>query len=103
MNSPATFVNDELLAVGLRAGSISSIVSVQGSLLFQINLSGKHYLGAIAPSAQGERFAAIEDRLRGLRSEPLDMYPFGSNEQVLVYSIKDRRAIFAMKLKGTSP
>jgi hypothetical protein len=45
----------------------------------------------------------IEDRFRGIRSEPLDMYPFTANDQASVYSIKDRRGIFSIKLKGTSP
>lgn len=103
LNSPAFFVSDELLAVGLRPGSVASIVSVQGSVLFQINLPKEHYLAEIVPSADGERFAAVDYRMRGLRSEPLDMYPFGSSEQALVYSLKDRRAIFALKVKGTSP
>lgn len=103
LNSPASFVGDELLAVGLRDGSKASVVSVQGNVLFQINLPEKHYLSGIAPSARSERFAAIESRLRGLRSEPLDMYPFGSNEQVLVYDLKGARAILAIKLEGTSP
>lgn len=71
--------------------------------MFRINLPKNRYLGGIAPSADGGRFAAIEDRMRGLQSEPLDMYPFGSNEQAPVYSLKDRRQIFALKLKGTSP
>lgn len=56
-----------------------------------------------AISAGGERFAVILDRSRGLRSEPLDMYPFPADDRVMVYSLLQRGAIFSVKVKGQSP
>ena len=45
----------------------------------------------------------ILDRLRGLRIDTLDMYPFQSEDRVIVYSIPQRGAIFIVKVKGISP
>jgi hypothetical protein len=98
---PVSFVSDDVLAIG-RDG-VTTVATVSGDLLFQIRLPKGHYLLPPIASAGQQRFAVIEGRLRGLRSEPLDMYPFGSNDRALVYSIKNRRAIFSLKLKGTSP
>lgn len=56
-----------------------------------------------AISAGGERFAVILDKSRGLRSEPLDMYPFPADDRVMVYSLLQRAAIFGVKVKGQSP
>jgi hypothetical protein len=56
-----------------------------------------------AISAGGERFAVILDRSRGLRSDPLDMYPFPSDDRVLLYSLLQQGAIFSVKVKGLSP
>ncbi len=97
---PASFVSNDVLAIGSK---VTTIVTVRGELLSEIKLHEGHYLLTPQPSAAGEVFAVMEERLRGLRSEPLDMYPFGSNDRVLVYSVKDRRTIFSLKLKGTSP
>jgi hypothetical protein len=97
---PVSFVSDDVLAIGR---GVTTVATVSGDVLFQITLPKGHYLLPPVTSAGEQRFAIIEGRLRGLRSEPLDMYPFGSNDRVLVYSIKDRRAIFSLKLKGTSP
>lgn len=56
-----------------------------------------------AISASGERFAVILGRMRGLRSEPLDMYPFPSDDRVMVYSLIQRSSIFGLKVRGISP
>jgi len=97
---PVSFVSDDALAI---TRGVTTVASVSGDVLFQIMLPKGHYLLPPVTSAGEQRFAVIECRLRGLRSEPLDMYPFGSNDRALVYSIKDRRAIFSLKLTGTSP
>ena len=97
---PVSFVSNDVLAI---QRGVTTVATVSGDVLFKITLPKEHYLLAPVTSAGEQRFAVIEGRLRGLRSEPLDMYPFGSNDRALVYSIKDRRAIFSLKLKGTSP
>jgi hypothetical protein len=96
----ASFVSNDVLAIG---STVTTMVTVRGELLSEIKLHEGHYLLTPQPSAAGEVFAVMEERSRGLRSEPLDMYPFGSDDRALVYSVKDRRAIFSLKLKGTSP
>jgi hypothetical protein len=97
---PVSFVRDDVLTIGSK---VTTVATVSGEVLFQITLPKGHYLLSPVTSAGGERFAVIEGQLRGLTSEPLDMYPFPSNDRALVYSIKDRHAIFSLKLKGTSP
>jgi len=98
---PVWFVgDDDVLAI---ERGVTTVANVSGDVLFQITLPKGHYVLPPVTSAGEQRFAVIEGRLRGLTSEPLDMYPFGSNDRALVYSIKDRRAIFSLKLKGTSP
>jgi hypothetical protein len=95
------FVNDETLAV--TTGNKMSVVTVGANTVFQAELANNELFGKLATSTGSERFAVMENRLRGLRSEPLDMYPFPANERVVVYSIPDRRAIYSVKVKGTSP
>jgi hypothetical protein len=97
---PASFVSNDVLAIG---STVTTMATVRGELLSEIKLHEGHYLLTPQPSAAGEVFAVMEERSRGLRSEPLDMYPFGSDDRALVYSVKDRRAIFSLKLKGTFP
>lgn len=97
---PTLFVNSDVLVIGSK---VTTIVTVRGELLSEVKLREGHYLLKPQPSAAGEVFAVMEERSRGLRSAPLDMYPFGADDRALVYSVKDRRAIFSLKLKGTSP
>lgn len=97
---PALFVNDDVLVIGSK---VTTVVTVRGELLSEVKLREGHYLLKPQPSAAGEVFAVMEERPRGLRSAPLDMYPFGADDRALVYSVKDRRTIFSLKLKGTSP
>ncbi len=97
---PVSFVSDQTLAIGRKT---TAIATVDGTVLFQITPPDKHILLPPVTSSGGARFALIEDRFRGLRSEPLDMYPFTANDRASVYSIKDRRVVFSIKLKGTSP
>ncbi len=95
------FVNDRTLVI--EAGNEMAVVEVDGKVLFQVGLPKKRSFGKPVRSSGGERFAIIEDRLRGLTNETLDMYAFPSNDRVVVYSIPDRRAIYAIKVKGESP
>ncbi len=97
----AVFVNDGTLAIEL--GNRMLVAKADGTLLFQVRLPERRSFGTVATSSGGERFAVIENRSRGLRSELLDMYPFASNDRVVVYSISDRRDIYAVRVRGTSP
>jgi len=98
---PTSFVNDETLVV--EAGNEMAVASVHGAVLFRVKLPKGRLFDRSVASSGGERFAVIENRLRGLTSEVLDMYAFPSNDRVVVYSIPDRRAIYTVKLNGTSP
>lgn len=98
---PVRFLSDEILAITQK--DATTVTTVRGGVLFQIKSPKDRFLFAPIASAEGERFAVIEYQFRGLRSEPFDMYPFQTDDRVLVYGIKDRRAIFSLKLNGTSP
>lgn len=95
------FVNDEMLAV--MTANRMKVVTVGAKPVFETELGKGESFGRLATSGSGQRFAVMQNRLRGLRSEPLDMYPFEANERVVVYSIPDRHGIYAVKVKGTSP
>lgn len=102
-HATTVFLNDRTLLIEAPFGNEMAVATTDGSVLFQVKLPKDRVFNPTATAYGGERFAVMEDRFRGLRSEPLDMYPFPSNDQVVVYSIPDRRAIFAMKVIGTSP
>jgi hypothetical protein len=57
----------------------------------------------MSASHGGDYFGVVEERLRGLKSEALDMYPFPSPEQFVVYRISDQRQVFRVKVEGISP
>jgi hypothetical protein len=97
---PASFVSNELLAI---VGKSAAVIDVNGKVLFEIKVEKKHWLQLPVTAAGGEKFLVIESRLRGLRSEPLDMYPFQSEDRAIVYSVKDHLDDFSIKLEGTSP
>ncbi len=97
---PVRFLSDELMVIEQKD---TTIATVRGDVVFQIKSPKDHFLFPPTPSAGGERFVAIEYKFRGLKSAPLDMYPFVAGDRAIVYGIKDRRAIFSIKLNGTSP
>jgi hypothetical protein len=94
------FINNDNLVVGSRRTAVGT---VDGAQLFRVELPKKRSVEGMVTSSGGERFAVIEDRERGLTSEPLDMGAFPSNDRAVVYSIPDRHAIYSVKVKGTSP
>jgi hypothetical protein len=96
-----TFINDQTLVI--QGGGVMAVTTVEGEILFLVRSPEKYSFESPVVSAGGARFAVIEDRIRGLRSEPLDMYPFQSNDRAIVYSVADRRSIYSVGLKGTSP
>jgi hypothetical protein len=95
------FVNDGTLVI--EAGNELAVVEVDGRVLFQVRLPKKRSFGRAVRSSESQRFAIMENMQRGLTNEKLDMYAFPSNDRVVVYSIPDSRAIYAVKLKGKSP
>lgn len=97
----ANFIGDMIFTTAI--GNEMRVTTVEGTVLFQLTLPNRQSFELPTVSANFERFAVIVDHLRGLQSETLDMYPFHSNDRVLVYSVKDGRAIFALKLNGDSP
>jgi hypothetical protein len=98
-------VNEDTIA-GF-AGPTLALETAEGTELFNSTLPGAGlYLPSwsmAATSTQGERFAVILDRSRGLSNPNLDLYPLQSQDRVVVYSISKRSAIFSIKLKGISP
>jgi hypothetical protein len=95
------FLNNDLLVA--HTGKEISVGPVGGLPLFTLTApDAKLHFSQLIPS-RGDRFAMIVDRMRGLRSEPLDMYPFPAADRVLVYSVPDQRPIFSVKVKGQSP
>jgi len=104
-SQPTGFANDDTLVSQRGHELIAEIIG--GTELFRstppdIRLFLSSWSTA-ATSTRGERFAVILDRMRGLRNGGLDMYPFPSNDQVIVYSIPQKGAIFSVKVKGESP
>jgi hypothetical protein len=99
------FVNDEVVAILPPHELI--VKNIRGNELFSLK-SPKTNLFAYswsnsATSWGGQRFAVILGHLRGLRIETLDMYPFLSDDRVVVYSLSEKKAIFSVKVKGLSP
>jgi hypothetical protein len=96
----ARFVSDDTLVMGWDK---MSMVKVDGTELFHLDFPrGRSFEGTVT-STDGGRFAVIEDRQRGITSQPLDMYALLSNDRAVVYSVADRRAIYAVKVRGSSP
>ncbi len=97
--APVHFVNDDTF-VAERNPLI--VAKVDGSVLFSVELpKGRHAI-SVKPTG-GSRFAVVEGRLRGLKSAPLDMYPFLTADRVAVYSLSEPHVVYALKLEGTSP
>jgi hypothetical protein len=95
------FVNERLMVI--EAWNEMAAIDVDGQVLFQVRLPKKRSFGRPVRSTGGERFAIMENRQRGVTNEALDMYAFASNDRVVVFSILDRCAIFAVGVKGRSP
>jgi len=98
-NARAWFVDDEILVIG--GMKRMTVATVNGDVLFEVWSPDGHAFTAPVKSVAG-KFAIIEDRRRGPKSEALDMY-FYADDQAVVYSVTEKRAIFAVKLKGESP
>jgi hypothetical protein len=97
----ASFIGDSTLLIA--NGKELSVVSVNGAVVFRINPLGKLFEGSRVTSIGGETFAVLQMKMRGLRNENLDMYPFASDDSVVVYSLAARKEIWSIKLRGNSP
>lgn len=98
---PLGFINNSTLL--FRTKSELVVATADGLLLFRAKLPKKLLFHGAVFSAGGLRFAIIEDRMRGWTSPSLDIYAFPADDQVVVYDVTVRRAIYTRKLKGTSP
>jgi hypothetical protein len=96
-----SFLDDSTLV--LKTGNGLAVVTTDGNPLFHVNLGSKQSIGETSVSSGGQRFAVVQMRRRGVTNEGLDMYAFASDDRVLVYSVPERKAIYARKVKGTSP
>jgi hypothetical protein len=98
------FVND--VTVAAFSGPQLALETVEGVELLNTTLPEDNLFlptwSATATSTGGERFAVILDRLRGIKSPTLDLYPVPSEDRVVVYSVSKRSAIYSVKLRGTS-
>jgi hypothetical protein len=92
------FVNDSTLTIA--EGGEITVVTLEGTMLFRVNLPKKFSFSRIATSTGGKRFAYIETELRGSRA--LDMYS-DFDDHVVVYDLGQMKAIYARKVKGGSP
>jgi hypothetical protein len=95
------FLDDSTLVLTTRSGL--AVVTTDGNPLFRVNLESRHLIGETAFSSGGQRFAVVQMRMRGVTNEILEMYAFPSDDQVVVYGLPERKAIYARKVKGTSP
>jgi hypothetical protein len=98
---PVSAVSDSTVVFG--AGKEIAAVSVDGTILFRVKLAKNESFDKPTTSSGGDRFAVMENKQRGLTSAPLDMYAFPSNDRIVVFSMVDRRPIFAVRVEGNSP
>jgi hypothetical protein len=81
-----------------------AVATVDGSVLFQVKFPNDRSLQNSLPvvASEGGRFALMEKR--ELRTNvALDVGQWWADDEIIVYDISDRRAIFALKVKGISP
>jgi hypothetical protein len=99
----AMFLNDDTLLI--RTPNVLTVAKLEGLMLLQTNLPGNrsYETGRAEISTGGNRFAAMENRRRGVENSFMDWGTFPSNDRILVYDIIERRAIFAVKVQGDSP
>jgi len=99
-----SFLNDTTLAG--RSGFYSRsvlVATIEGKTLVTMSQPNGRELGSLVTSREDQYFGVVEERLRGLTIEPLDMYAFPSPEQFVVYSLSDMNERFRVKVEGLSP
>jgi hypothetical protein len=93
-----TFVNDT--ALSMANGGKMAVVTLEGAILFNVNLPKKFSFAQMATSTGGQRFAYIEAEERGSRA--LDMSS-DFDDHVVVYDLGQKKAVYTRKLNGGSP
>jgi hypothetical protein len=91
-------VNDSTLTIA--KGGEMTVVTLEGAMLFRVNLPKKFSFARIATSTGGKRFAYVETELRGSKS--LDMSS-DCDDHIVVYDLDQMKAIYTRKVKGGSP
>ena len=97
------FISGNVLASAGVCSQLVWLTASNGRTLLTLNLPKGRCWGEMSASHGGDYFGVVEERLRGLKSEALDMYPFPSPEQFVVYRISDQRQVFRVKVEGISP
>lgn len=100
-NISPVFINDSSLLI--LAGEKSTVVTVEGYIRLRINVPDKYLVGRTVTSSGNDRFALVEGKLRGIKSDFLDLYPFFSEERVVVFGLAEGKTIYVRKVQGTSP
>jgi hypothetical protein len=93
-----TFVNDSTFVMA--EGCEMKVMTLEGPLLFSVNLPKKFSFARITTSTGGKRFACIVAELRG--SAALDM-DSEFDDHVAVYDLGQKKAIYTRKVRGGSP
>jgi hypothetical protein len=97
------FVDDQHLALGTGTKSELVLATPEGREVTRLDMGERRFLCGLETVPSASRFAAVECRLRGIRSEPLDMYPFQAQDQVVVYGGNPPAPVYSLTLKSTSP
>ena len=92
------FVNDTTLSTA--DGGKMVVVTLERTILLNINLPKKLSFAQIATSTGGKRFAYIETESRGSRNVDMSSE---FDDHVVVYDLGQMKAIYTRKLNGGSP
>jgi hypothetical protein len=100
-----TFLNENVLAVNTGGGCSPSfsILTTEGRTLSTMSQPQGRCWGMVTISRGGQYFGVPQERLRGIKNEVLDMYPFPSPEQFVVYRLADLKEVVRVKVEGVSP
>jgi hypothetical protein len=99
-----TFLSENVVAVqtGYCVQSFS-VLTIEGKNLLARTLPKGRCWGSITTTRSGQYFGILEERIRGLTNEVLDMYAYPSPNQFVVYRMTDLKEVFRLKVEGVSP